>query len=245
MVIYLVNLFTNAECILLSKINQDYRNGNKDELVENFSYKNLDTMKETENQNNNSKSIILAPFNSSLNEYERNILNSRKPQDLSLSYVVDVPVQNDMLKYEGKVKELNRQYELNNNEEIDNGILVNNPNQENQAEQNPVSPPNNVFSAPMSPPDIQSERISELVSPREEVLSHRNRKSNNSKELNCGNTFVLDENILKMVENIGYKKEFILKSLNNSDMNYATSAYYLFMSVKLDESAQEGKANEE
>ena len=48
-----MNLFTNAERILLSKTNIDYLNANKDDLIEIFTIKNLDTLQETENQNIN------------------------------------------------------------------------------------------------------------------------------------------------------------------------------------------------
>ena len=106
-----MNLFTAAEKILLAKSNLDYRNANREELIENFTIKNLDTLQETENQNINTKSIILAPFNSSI-----------KANDSFMHR--DVIIENEVLKLCGKVKELNRNYELNNNGEIDNGIII-------------------------------------------------------------------------------------------------------------------------
>jgi len=33
-------------------------------------------------------------------------------------------IENNAVKFSGKVKELNRNYELNNNGEIDNGIII-------------------------------------------------------------------------------------------------------------------------
>ena len=110
--IFLVNLFTNAEKILLSKSNIDYKNANREDLNENFTLKNLDTQKESENQNINTKSLILAPFNSSLKR-EENFLNS------------EILIENECARFCGKAKESNRNYELNNNGEIDNGILIN------------------------------------------------------------------------------------------------------------------------
>ena len=68
-------------------------------------------MQETENQNVNTKSIILAPFNSSMKQEEDSLCN-------------ELIIENDVLKFCGKVKELNRNYELNNNGEIDNGIII-------------------------------------------------------------------------------------------------------------------------
>ncbi len=106
-----MNLFTIAEKILLAKSNIDYRYANKDDIIENFTLRNLDTQMEAENQNINTKSVILAPFNSSLKG------------DESLFHA-DLIIENDALKFCGKVKELNRNYELNNNGEIDNGIII-------------------------------------------------------------------------------------------------------------------------
>jgi hypothetical protein len=106
-----VNLFTAAENILLSKSNVDFRYANKDDIIENFSTKNLDTIQETENQNVGTKSVILAPFNSSIKITEESSLN-------------DIPIENDVIKFCGKAKELNRKYELDNNGEIDNGIII-------------------------------------------------------------------------------------------------------------------------
>jgi hypothetical protein len=104
-------LFTAAEKILLAKFNIDYRNANRDDIIENFTLKNLDTLQETENQNVNTKSNILAPFNSSIKNKE-DFLNS------------ELKIENDVMKFYGKAKELNRNYELNNNGEIDNGIII-------------------------------------------------------------------------------------------------------------------------
>jgi hypothetical protein len=106
-----VNLFTGAEKILLAKFNIDYRHANKDDIIENFTLRNIDTLQETENQNLNTKSNILAPFNSSIRD-EEDFMNK------------ELKVLNDVLKFCGKVKELNRNYELNNNGEIDNGIII-------------------------------------------------------------------------------------------------------------------------
>ena len=106
-----MNLFTGAENILLSKSNIDYRFAKKDDLIENFTIKNLDTLQETENQNVNTKSIILAPFNSSVKNDEDSLCK-------------ELIIENEVLKFCGKVKELNRNYELNNNGEIDNGIII-------------------------------------------------------------------------------------------------------------------------
>ena len=109
-----MNLFTAAEKILLAKINVDYRIADKNELIENFTAKNLDTLQDTENKNINTKSNILAPFNSSI------------PENFSIEDYLsqDLMIHNDAIKFYGKVKELNRNYELNNNEENNSSKIL-------------------------------------------------------------------------------------------------------------------------
>jgi len=74
----------------------------------------LDTLLEQENVNINTKSNILAPFNSS---FQNSIISSNFNS-------ASLKIENNAVKFCGKVKELNRNYELNNNGEIDNGIII-------------------------------------------------------------------------------------------------------------------------
>jgi serine/threonine protein kinase len=109
------NLFTNAERVLLSKSNVDYRDiSNRMDMIEGFTMKNLDTRDEKQNKNNQTKSVILAPFNSS-NENESFVFNEEEEQPL---------IENNVIRFGNGVKEINRNYELNNNGEMDNGILI-------------------------------------------------------------------------------------------------------------------------
>ena len=39
--------------------------------------------------------------------------------------------------------------------------------------------------------------------------------------------FSLDENILKEVEGIGYKKDYLIKALKHNEVNYATASYFI------------------
>ena len=108
-----INLFTKAETVLLSKENIDYRNeDNNGMMVENFTLKNLDTLKEIENKDVNTKSVILAPFNTSYENDEIDKLNN-------------IDIKNDIIDFNENAKVLNRMYELNNNVEIDHGVLKN------------------------------------------------------------------------------------------------------------------------
>ena len=62
-------------------------------------------------------------------------------------------------------------------------------------------------------------------------IENLNRDDNNeikNKEIN------LDESIIKYIENLGYKKEYIIKSLELNELNYATATYYLKLSLNDD-----------
>ena len=43
---------------------------------------------------------------------------------------------------------------------------------------------------------------------------------------------VLNEEAIKFVENFGYKKEFIIKSIESNELNHAVATYYLKLSLK-------------
>lgn len=251
-----MNLFTAAEKILLAKSNLDYRYANRDEIIENFTIRNLDTQQETENQNINTKSIILAPFNSSI-----------KPNDSFMHK--DLNIANEVLKFCGKVKELNRNYELNNNEEIDNGIIISPQNEGNNSKNNTITPiyspyapspfhnsfnnnlnnANKIISKPISPAEFEdnhaNNKVSGLNSPKEESIQKNFIKNGNNlhsinnqfaigKLLRNYFNILLDEKIVKEVEQIGYRKEYIIKSLLNNEINYATAAYYLLLNNSRD-----------
>lgn len=190
-----LNLFANAERILLSKFNIDYRSAPKDDLIENFTLKNLDTNQESENQNVGTKSYILAPFNSSL--------KGSVATDTSLAWLnQNLKIENDVLKFVGKAKEANRNYELNNNGEIDNGILINpqpqpqnvSKDDEDERERSPVhsKKPSQHVSKPTSPPSEYS-KVGEVTSPNPD--SHRNsRKGIKDLSMSNTNTFILGKN---------------------------------------------------
>ena len=120
------SLFTKAEIILLSKNNVDYRFSKNEEIIENFTIENLDTNKFNENKNIKTKSFIFAPFNSS---YDSNELISDKKNSIEIKLEKGVYVQNNIILFELDTNVLNRQYELNNNGEIDHGVIINNLNE--------------------------------------------------------------------------------------------------------------------
>ena len=96
----------------------DYRERLKDQSanedeVSIFTVHNLDTTESAENGADLSKSTILAPFNSN-EPREQEFIESVKP----------LVVAKRTLKFSSKLREIDRQYERNNNSKLDNGVYV-------------------------------------------------------------------------------------------------------------------------
>ena len=244
------HLFTNAESILLAKTHIDYRKAPIKDLAENFTIKNLYTIEDKKNNKNiETKSIILAPYNSMLtdseeeeeeedekNEFIKNEKNMKKekkknklesiediklkalnyynqstnPFDILDNFNLEIKVKNDIIKFHGKVKEFNMNYELNNNEEIDNGMLINSKdelvinNNENDKLENYL-------------------KINNNISNKETNKNNQSHRPNSPyKQPPINHYFV------KMVCQLGYDEDYIVKSLEKNELNHATTIYYLF-----------------
>ena len=218
------NLFTNAEYILLAKSNVDYRDiSNKDDMIEIFDIKNLDTNDENQNKNVKTKSYILAPFNSSIEEdINGNLVSMEESLDFNNS---NLKIQNGLIKFNNKVKDLNRNYELNNNQEIDNGVVISphgsdEKNKKDNNNNNDISPNNGSFN---NNSKGNSKRLSPNPEP-EDINSNytcRNKYNNKENEIN--------EKALDDLKALGYKKSFVKNSLINNIFNYATTSYGLIV----------------
>ena len=209
------NLFTNAEYILLAKSNVDYTEiDNKDNMDENFDIKNLDTEEENLNLNIKTKSTILAPFNSSIDAEEEEESDSNEDQQNDFNNS-DLIIRNGIIKFTPKARDLNRNYELNNNQEIDNGIIILSYDSDEKVKKD-KSPYDRSYNS-----KIQSKQFS----PAREM--ENNNKNNDNKNEENENNNDLNEKILEKIKNLGYSKEYITKCINNKEFNYATATYKL------------------
>ena len=216
------NLFTNAEYILLAKSNVDYRNiAFKEDMIENFNIRNLDTIEENINKNINTKSLILAPFNTSISDNEDNEFDSydeyKSRQNMIDINNPDLKILNGVIKYVARVRDLNRNYELNNNQEIDNGVVIT-PNdsedKEIKKEDKEIKKENYLVDK-----SYNSKFQSRKISPPKEKNEYD--ESNTANEIN--------ENALDMIQNLGYKKYYMKKILAKNEFNYATTSYNLIV----------------
>lgn len=210
-------MFTNAEKILLRKYDVNYLRSNKEELVENFTIKNLDTIVEEEKKHGNTKSFILAPYNSYASFIE------------SFSGD-DIKIQNGLCKFCGKVKQANIKYELNNNEDFDNGVIITQNESMNDNNDNPgkeglgkSNSNNNSFSKPISPNVELNDEVNVISG-----LSSPIGKGKIEINFDFSQPLVLKENIIREIEaNIGYDYNYLVSCLKKREVNYATATYYL------------------
>ena len=249
------SLFTKAELILLSKNNVDYRNCTNEEIIENFTIENLDTNKFNENKNNKTKSFVFAPFNTSYDSEELKLENKNLN---SIRLEQGIYVQNNIILFDQDANALNRQYELNNNGEIDHGVIINNSNEtgnkkninnnnlneeknkqenvikiEDKTNQNDNSEKNEgnliikVEKANYKP-EKNKGNIIKINKQKIPYDSIRN-KNMHSMLTTYSSNMTIDENILKNMENFGYKKEYVQKCILNNDINYCHATYYLLL----------------
>ena len=137
-------LFTKAEMILISKTYVDYRKAKNEDLKENFTTidkflisneNNISQKKDDELENDNNKSILLTPYNTLKYEIKNENITNNSDSDCYF-YNPDYDCfedinnknllkENNLLVFSEKVKECNKNYELNNNKEVDNGMIIN------------------------------------------------------------------------------------------------------------------------
>ena len=208
-----LSLFTDAEKILLSKFNVDYLSSDKSELIENFSLKNLETNKFSQDKGN-TKSLIFAPYNSYIEEYDEENKDKRKekkePFEEEIIYK-ELEIRNDICKYANLVRQANLQYELSNNQDFDNGFIKTQKEEEFKNENEKIEK--------IDEENILSARLSGLNSPK---VRSANDSFEESEKLQ------INKNLLKEIENnVGYDRKYIINCLKKNIINYATATYFL------------------
>ena len=215
------HLFTKAEIIMLSKTYIDYRNGAIDDLKENFTLSNLKKDKDTKNDKNkikniSTKSSLLAPYNTLIqdddSEMEYDLENSL--DDINNP---NINLENDIILVKNKVKEFNLNYELNNNGECDNGMLINTKT--------------GTISSSLS----SSSKVDGKLTNRSR---QRNEEENIFSDLNDENDGQGKEyerkinKILEEIEKLGYDKKYVLNCVSKNILCYASSVFYLMLNYK-------------
>ena len=195
------HLFTKAEISVMNKTYIDYRYAKVEDIKECFTISNLqgndkDKIGSVKKRNNETKSVILAPYNTRNDLEESLMFDSIDDSDLQ--------VNDNVVVFSNKVKEYNLNYELNNNGEVDNGILIN----------------------------TKIDTSSSLQSVTQGLARNCNVKSNCNNlcyesENDSQKAEEIRERLVEKMEKFGYDKEYVKHCLDNNELNHATAVFYL------------------
>ncbi len=213
-----LNLFTKAEKIIYGKLKLDYRRINKDIQLENFTNKNINTYFEEANQNIQTISFVFTPYNT----------RREKDEDDDL-YYEDVNIEDEIMKFMPKVQEISRLYEIHNNYDFDQGYIV---GRKQMWKKKLMGSIDKSFDKKKKNKNIIDNKDKYNDSSNKKEISSLNSnflKTNNS--IN-NDKFMIDEDAVKFVESFGYKKEYIIKSIELNELNHASATYYLKLSFK-------------
>ena len=184
--------------------------------LEHFTYRNIETEYQEENLNDQSISFIITPFNS-----------KRKDNDEDLFYN-DINIENHLMRFLPKVNELNKLYELNNNCDFDQGVMLNRMyNYDNKL----MNSFNESYLKKQKEMKGKEEKRIKIENDENKIdknneIEIENKINNENISLNS-DELIFEENIISYVENLGYKREYIIKSLELNELNYATATYFL------------------
>lgn len=168
-----------------------------------FTEQNIDSTLNELSKNNSTRSLILAPFNSSVSDIEE--AKDYKAKD-----------KKEIIKFCAKVRDIDRQYEKNNNGEVDNGVY-------NKFMYDSEQPNESICSS-------QSVSIEHFTSTIKQPKISPEMKSGSDADCTVKQNIgvkEIDEEVLNTIESFGYPKENVRKWLSNNELNHATTTYYL------------------
>ena len=209
------NLFTKAETTMMLKTYIDYRRGDIEDLKENFTLSNLrnDEVK-LEDKNISTKSSILTPFNSGLinNSFNDESVKEDEFDDFKNSKIT---LENDLMIFNNKVKEYNFNFEMNNNQEVDNGMIIKTHSENSLSSIIQYS----------SDKNISIYKDNDMINENDYISLYNKELNDNSIDLNKEKmNKVLDE-----IEKLGYDKKYVLNCIENNILCHASTVFYLLI----------------
>eukprot|EP00826_Nyctotherus_ovalis_P004859 TRINITY_DN1107_c0_g2_i3.p1 TRINITY_DN1107_c0_g2~~TRINITY_DN1107_c0_g2_i3.p1 ORF type:complete len:293 (+),score=76.81 TRINITY_DN1107_c0_g2_i3:74-952(+) len=176
-----------------------------------FIEQSIDSSQSDLNRNISSKSIILAPFNSTLSH-----------QSDTHESIKELIIKGKPVKYSAKVKNINGQYEILNNSKMDGGIYKVNDTQNSETTEDLDPFGNNGGS--MEEDQKEEDKAEPEVKIHEEI-----RKTVQEMLLNSlkPKPLVIDKRVVKKTCVLGYPEDYLVRCLKDSQRNYATTTYYL------------------
>ena len=217
---------------MMSKTYIDYRKGELEDLRENFTITNLksDEIKICE-KNITTKSSILAPFNSAMKN--KSSFTNYVEDEFDDFYNSKIKLENDLIIFNNKVKEFNLNYEINNNQEVDNGMLIKTKSDITSSvsgkNNSVISHNDNKFKIENDNNSIPEEQINEQKNKNSLTINSDKKEKNYIDEKNN----FIDINspkivkILNEIESFGYQKEYIINCVKNNVLCHASTVFYL------------------
>lgn len=145
----------------------------------------------------------------------------------------------EVLKLNAKVRDIDRQYEFNNNCELDNGVynrFVNENEDENNKEEEKSIRLNDDEDELKEKHHNLRELEGMMEQQNKEDKTH-GRSTSHVRSLSTINA-ELDQQIIKKVWTFGYPKEFVVNCLRMNNLNHSTTSYYLMLIKKNDKSLE-------
>jgi hypothetical protein len=194
-------------------------------------------------KNASTKSIILAPFNSTISEVQTLDEEGKEKPYQWPDEVRKLIVPKRILKFAPKVKDLDRQYEHNNNADLDNGVYNNIGNEDDPAnnreedeEDEDDSLKGSFKATELSSDDERAEeeaaqrRIRQKEKEESELLEFE--KQIKMKYVRYQEPVeVIDRDLVNAIAAEGgvYPREYLMRALQTKEMNYATANYHLVL----------------
>ena len=225
------HLFTKAEMIMLSKTFIDYRKGNYEDLKENFTLSNLETNSKKKKSNSKeenitNKSSILAPYNSIISESEENSENNNDSFDDFNNN--KIKLEKDIMTFSRKIKEFNRLYELNNNGEVDNGVLINSKTQSSINMTDRSSSKNEAIGINLN---ISTSSHEDFAENNKNKINNKSKNENKKVDEEAEKKIKIN-NILNQMALMGYDKKYVFECVKNNELCHASAVYYLMMNYE-------------
>jgi len=166
-----------------------------------FTEHKLDSTQNSLVRNHTTKSVILAPFNSTMTHESQ---NSNDPPIIK---------KNKIIKFGVKVKDIDRQYEANNNWDLDNGVFnefINNTDsdEEGKSVKDSISSLKRTEDSKMGTSVFETDEDEDIESIANDHVEY-------------------NDNLFKIMEKWGYRKEYLQQWLNENQHTYGTTGMHL------------------
>ena len=201
------------------------RNENEDP-IDCFTEHNIDSVYNTL-KNCSEKSIILAPFNSTQSGDIETFKKQIQPMMLEKQQV---------LRLSRLCREIDRQYEFNNNGQLDNGVYhkqannsMENPDLDKKKDSDSDDEDEARFQIIQCSKSMGQEFLTEDTKDKDFTLQNMNEAERKLIESTFGTNKEMDIDEVKvdLIAQYGYPRPYIFQSLQNNEPNYCTAGYYL------------------